>query len=257
MFLASQHFFLIAFLLPTTACLTVLVSAFSLPDPLHLRRLPACVPTLDLYYYELCFCLLPVGFTFSCLDCLYVYHISEVKLVNCSYLCLRVVLLDPHTILHPLQYELAKMEPANAETVLAALRAQGKRIVQTEESLHAVGGQMSGMSAQIGQLSEQFGQLMAQLSSPPVQQLQTPAPSSDPAPGAASALLPAPVTYVRPLHLSHPEKFSGESGDCRSFLVQCGLHYELQAQTFPTERSRVAYMISYLTGQAEKWATAE
>ena len=122
---------------------------------------------------------------------------------------------------------------------------------------------MSGMSAQIGRLSEQFGQLMAQLTSPPVEQRQTPAPSADPAPstapapGAASALLPTPVTYVKPLHLSHPEKFSGESGDCRSFLVQCGLHFELQAPAFPTERSRVAYMVSYLTGQAEKWATAE
>ena len=101
------------------------------------------------------------------------------------------------------------MDPAEAEVLRAALQAQGERIVQAEEILHAVGDEMSGMSAQIGRLSDQFGQLMAQLTSPPVEQLQTPAPS------AASALLPTPVTYVKPLHLSHPEKFSGESGDCR------------------------------------------
>ena len=39
--------------------------------------------------------------------------------------------------------------------------------------------------------------------------------------------------------------------------MQCGLHFELQAPSFQTERSCVAYMVSYLTGRAEKWATAE
>ena len=33
-----------------------------------------------------------------------VYRYLTVKFVNCTYLCLRVVQLDPHTILHPLQF---------------------------------------------------------------------------------------------------------------------------------------------------------
>ncbi len=57
--------------------------------------------------------------------------------------------------------------------------------------------------------------------------------------------------------LSQPERFMGDSGDCRAFLVQCGLHFELQAPHFPTELAKIAYIISHLSGRAEAWATAE
>ena len=250
-------------MLPTTACLTDYTSAFPVLDTLPRDRLPARVPILDRTYYGLCRCLFLLGLVYLCMDFLSMYQIQTVKSVDCSYLVSESCDWIPKLYCTPYSTNWPKMDPADAEAVRAALRAQGERIVQTEKILHAVGGEMSGMSAQIGRLSEQFGQLMAQLTSPPVEQRQTPAPSADPAPstapasGAASALLPTPVTYVKPLHLSLPERFSGESGDCRSFLVQCGLHFELQTQSFPTERSRVAYMVSYLTGRAEKWATAE
>ncbi|CAB1440597.1 unnamed protein product [Pleuronectes platessa] len=57
--LSFQQFLLIAFLLPIPACLTVYVSAFSLPDTLPCVRLPSRVPTLDWNDYELCRCLSP------------------------------------------------------------------------------------------------------------------------------------------------------------------------------------------------------
>ena len=264
MFLASQRFLVLTdLMLPTTARLTDYSSAFPVPDTLPRDRLPARVPTLDRPYHGLCRCLFLLGFVYICMDFLFIVPNPISKNSLLPYLVSESCEWIPRLYCTPYSTNWPKMDPADAEAVRAALRAQGERIVQTEKILHAVGGEMSGMSAQIGRLSEQFGQLMAQLTSPPVEQRQTPAPSADPAPstapapGAASVLLPSPVTYVRPLHLSHPEKFSGESGDCRSFLVQCGFHFELQAPSFPTERSRVAYMVSYLTGRAEKWATAE
>uniref|UniRef100_A0A8D0D940 DUF4939 domain-containing protein n=1 Tax=Sander lucioperca TaxID=283035 RepID=A0A8D0D940_SANLU len=58
-------------------------------------------------------------------------------------------------------------------------------------------------------------------------------------------------------HLARPERFSGESGDCRSFLTQCEIHFELQAAAYPTDRAKVVYIISHLTGRAELWAAAE
>ncbi|CAB1439699.1 unnamed protein product, partial [Pleuronectes platessa] len=64
-----QQFLLIAFLLPIPACLTVYVSAFSLPDTLPCDRLPSRVPTLDWNDYQLCRCLSPVGLLYPCLDC--------------------------------------------------------------------------------------------------------------------------------------------------------------------------------------------
>ena len=34
------------------------------------------------------------------------------------------------------------------------------------------------------------------------------------------------------LRLSSPERFSGESGDCRPFFTQCELHFEFNAAAF-------------------------
>ena len=233
-------------------------------------------PCTDLYRmpYGLRLCLFPVWIPCPIADCLPVYRprtdqttssaavflyldlytcvwtadtctkSETVKRFNCTYLCLLVVRLDPQSLLKALQYELANMDPADA--VRVALQAQGKRIVQSEEVLHAVGNEVTGISTQMGQLSAQFEQLVAQLNPPPVGHPQAPAPN------AAPALQPVPVPYVKQIHLSHPEKFSGESGNCRAFLVQCGLHFEMQTLSFLTERSRVAYIISYLTGRAEK-----
>ncbi len=74
-----------------------------------------------------------------------------------------------------------------------------------------------------------------------------PPPSSPPAqaPPASDARLPP------------PERYSGAPGSCRPFLVQCSLSFELQPSAFPTERSRVAYIVSLLTGRAKDWGTAE
>lgn len=45
--------------------------------------------------------------------------------------------------------------------------------------------------------------------------------------------------------------------DCRPFPTQCELHFELQANLYPTDRSKITYIILHLTGRAETWATAE
>ena len=57
--------------------------------------------------------------------------------------------------------------------------------------------------------------------------------------------------------LPPPERYSGAPGSCRPFLVQCSLAFELQPSAFPTERSRVAFVVSLLTGRAKDWGTAE
>ncbi|KAL6484299.1 hypothetical protein MHYP_G00063480 [Metynnis hypsauchen] len=43
---------------------------------------------------------------------------------------------------------------------------------------------------------------------------------------------------------------------CRGFLLQSSLVFEQQPSLFPTERSKVVYMISLLTGRALAWATS-
>lgn len=105
------------------------------------------------------------------------------------------------------------------------------------------------MSSQMDLLTVQVQQALPHL----------PKPSS-----AAEAMpsLPAPpvVTLAvmsSPARLAPTEKFSGELVDCRPFITDCEMHFELSPQAFLTDRAMVAFMISHVTGRARAWATAE
>ncbi len=54
--------------------------------------------------------------------------------------------------------------------------------------------------------------------------------------------------------MARPAPFSGEAEECNGFLLQCSLTIELQPQMFPTEHSKIAFVISALTGPALQWA---
>lgn len=62
-----------------------------------------------------------------------------------------------------------------------------------------------------------------------------------------------------PLHvetkLTAPQRYDGEPRGCRGFLTQCDLAFELQAITYSSERARIAYVITRLSGRALEWAT--
>ncbi|GAA6106325.1 protein LDOC1-like, partial [Tachysurus ichikawai] len=61
---------------------------------------------------------------------------------------------------------------------------------------------------------------------------------------------PAVSSPAREPHLLYPERFSGEPEMCLPFLMQCAAIFELQPSVFPSDRSKVAYVISLLTCQA-------
>ena len=52
------------------------------------------------------------------------------------------------------------------------------------------------------------------------------------------------------------ERYEGDLGSCRAFLLECSLVFELQPQTYPTHKSRIAYLIRSLRGEALTWAEA-
>eukprot|EP00063_Salmo_salar_P023125 XP_013997960.1 PREDICTED: protein FAM127C-like [Salmo salar] len=56
--------------------------------------------------------------------------------------------------------------------------------------------------------------------------------------------------------LPSPECFDGESGTCRVFLAQYLLIIELQPSSFPVDCSKIAYLITLMSGRALAWATA-
>lgn len=79
------------------------------------------------------------------------------------------------------------------------------------------------------------------------------------------ATVPVPVPQihvpmaVNPLaepRLPPPQRFSGDPSACKGFLTQCSLSFELQPSSFPTDRSKIAYIITLLSEKALAWATA-
>lgn len=55
--------------------------------------------------------------------------------------------------------------------------------------------------------------------------------------------------------IAPPEKFSGKPEDFAAFLAQCQLFIELRDREFLSDKAKVCFIISLLTGQAAKWAT--
>ncbi|KAK3512423.1 hypothetical protein QTP70_009845 [Hemibagrus guttatus] len=75
----------------------------------------------------------------------------------------------------------------------------------------------------------------------------TPAP-----PTITSANTTSPLLYASPM--AKPAPYSGSAEDCNGFLLQCSLVLEMQPHMFPTERSKVAFLITQLSGKALLWA---
>ena len=140
-------------------------------------------------------------------------------------------------------------DPAASDQLCNALSSQGATISRHEELLH---GLIEGFQTldechdqALNTLLEQFRGLFNMQSTMTVtsQPLSNPAVSSTVTPVSREPCLPP------------PERFDGESGTCRAFLAQCSL-IELQPSSFPSDRSKIAYLITLMSGRVLTWATA-
>uniref|UniRef100_A0A3Q3XEQ6 DUF4939 domain-containing protein n=1 Tax=Mola mola TaxID=94237 RepID=A0A3Q3XEQ6_MOLML len=126
------------------------------------------------------------------------------------------------------------MDSAEWDPVRSVLKAQGARLHKQEEQLELVRQEML-------EAAERHESAFATLSA------------------QRSFIIDFPVSPVssHSFHLSSPERFSGQSGDCCPFITQCELYFEFNASAFSSDRAKSAFLISYLTGRARSWATAE
>ncbi len=120
-----------------------------------------------------------------------------------------------------------------------ALMQQGVLLGHHQEEITASRSAYSEISLQLNRLVERFDQLH------PSPSVATPPPDQD---GTINR-------HAEP-RLNPPAPYSGEPNTCRSFLSQCSLTFSLQPSCFPTERSKVAFIITLLVGQAREWGTA-
>ncbi len=82
---------------------------------------------------------------------------------------------------------------------------------------------------------------------PPVTTTPAPAPVSSPVTSP-----PGPIYSASPM--VNPVPYSGLADDCNGFLPQCSLALEMQPHRFPTERAKMSFILSLLTGRALQWA---
>ncbi len=63
-------------------------------------------------------------------------------------------------------------------------------------------------------------------------------------------------TSVADPRLTPPKPFAGDPNSCQGFLTQCSLIFELQPSSFPTDSSKIAYIITLLSDKVLSWASA-
>ena len=122
------------------------------------------------------------------------------------------------------------MDPADTEAIRRAISHQQAQLGQHDQALQEI-------TSSLRKLSLTIASRLPVTPVPPVPVPSHLAPSREPC-------IPA------------PERYAGDLGQCRSFLLQFSLVFELQPQTDPTDKARIAYLIGALRGEALTWAAA-
>ena len=124
------------------------------------------------------------------------------------------------------------MDSAEAERLSEVLRTQEARLNRQEEF-------QTAMAANMGQISSQIQELLGQLCR------QSPAPPTPPSPASPEIPVHSGGASCK---LAPPTQYTDKPGLCRTFLIDCSIHFELMPQAFATKQAKVAFMISHLTG---------
>lgn len=142
------------------------------------------------------------------------------------------------------------MDPAETDKLRQALSMQGTRVGQHEQVIHEIMETLQKLSSGVTQLSSRLDQVVTRIPSL--------APTGDPLVSAAAAAAPsAPLpSPVREPHIPTPDRYSGELGACSQFLHQCSLVFDQQSVTYAADKSKIAFIMSLLSGRASSWALA-
>ena len=141
------------------------------------------------------------------------------------------------------------MNPAESARLEEVLGAQHKLLDQHDIALRTLVDQSKNMSQALVDLQAQVAALSTTLgtTAPPT------APGTVPATASSSSAASPPL---REPSVPAPDRFDGNLGECRSFLLQCSLVFEQQPYTYASDRAKISYLIGCLRGSALTWATA-
>ncbi len=132
------------------------------------------------------------------------------------------------------------MDSAETRGLQELLAGNNVRMDLQEENMLNTGRAVQALVAQVSELTTQ------------VQLLKSPA--APPTPPSFS--IPGNHSPQHEPRLPAPEMYAGDPNLCRAFLTKCSLFFSLQPLTFATEVSRVALVLTLLSGRAALWGTA-
>ncbi len=132
------------------------------------------------------------------------------------------------------------MDSAETRGLQELLAGNNARMDLQEEKMLNTGRAVQALVAQVSELTTQ------------VQLLRSPA--APPTPPSFS--IPGNHSPQHEPRLPAPEMYAGDPNLCRAFLTKCSLFFSLQPLTFATEVSRVALVLTLLSGKAALWGTA-
>lgn len=135
------------------------------------------------------------------------------------------------------------MDPASASELRDFLARSNSRLDHQDEQRAVSNRAIQALVTQVSELTTQLQRLQSEPE-------QRPTASNPPAP-----TIPDQAGRVIEPRLPPPAFYSGEPQQCRSFLAKCSLYISLQPSSFPTEESKIAFVITLLSGRAALWGT--
>ncbi|KAI4897626.1 hypothetical protein NFI96_030156, partial [Prochilodus magdalenae] len=124
--------------------------------------------------------------------------------------------------------------PVGLETIQQALQAHGQLLGSHERHLQ--------------QLTHSISEV--------TQSIQPNMNTTSTATAAPVATVPFTESPYCPVRIATPDKYDGSPGFCKGFMLQCSLVFSRIPAAFPTDNSKIAFVLSLLTGKALQWAIA-
>uniref|UniRef100_A0A3B4ZJD2 CCHC-type domain-containing protein n=1 Tax=Stegastes partitus TaxID=144197 RepID=A0A3B4ZJD2_9TELE len=122
------------------------------------------------------------------------------------------------------------------------------QVGQHESLIRSLIESNNALLKQVSLLTSKFSQLSPQAAQP--------VGTADSSPPSVTAVNPVISQSTREPNVPVPERFSGDGGSCQAFLTQVSLVFDLQPLSYSTDRAKIAFLVSLLTGAAREWGTA-
>uniref|UniRef100_A0A9J7XMJ0 Retrotransposon gag domain-containing protein n=1 Tax=Cyprinus carpio carpio TaxID=630221 RepID=A0A9J7XMJ0_CYPCA len=132
------------------------------------------------------------------------------------------------------------MDSASAARFEQMFAGNHARMNHQDEQIGASGRAIQALVTQVSELTSQLQRLRGPTAPAPPPLVSPESPN---------------INRLEP-RIPTPERYSGEPNLCRAFLTKCSIYFSLQPMTFSSEESKVALVMTLLSGRAALWGTA-